>query len=242
MAGDPPSDDDKNCTHKLTRESVLSGDLRRLLERRDPSVRVIPDEEHCASVATILTRHPEGGGDVWLFAYGSLIWNPMIHYVDKRVATVHGYHRRFCLWTHLGRGSADAPGLILGLDRGGACRGLAYRIEASIAQAELELLWRREMVTGSYCPRWVRIVTKEGGRGWAITFIINRAHQRYAGPVPEDRMVESIAKARGALGPCAVYLFDTARHLEALGIRDESLFRLRDRVAQVLEGQKKNPE
>ncbi len=241
MAGDPPSDD-KNCTHKLTRESVMSGELRRLLQRADPTIPIVSDAEHCASVGKILARHPEGAGDVWLFAYGSLIWNPMIHFVDKRVATVHGYHRSFCLWTHLGRGSADAPGLILGLDRGGACRGLAFRIAAPIAQVELELLWRREMVTGSYCPRWVRIVTKEGGRGWAIAFLINRTHPRYAGLVPEDRIVESIARAHGALGPCAAYLFDTADHLKALGIRDERLSRLRDRVAQVLEEKKKSPE
>ena len=241
MAADPPTDD-KNCLHKLTRESVLSGEMRRLLERLDPSVRVVPDAEHCASVAAILASRPDDGGDVWLFAYGSLIWNPMIHFVDKRVATVHGYHRRFCLWTHLGRGTAAAPGLMLGLDRGGACRGLVYRIAASIAPAELELLWRREMITGSYCPRWVRIVTDKGGPGWAIAFLINRAHPRYAGLVPEDRVVESIARARGALGPCAGYLFDTAQHLEALGIRDKRLFRLRDRVAQVLERQKKSAE
>ncbi|HYL49065.1 MAG TPA: gamma-glutamylcyclotransferase [Stellaceae bacterium] len=241
MPADPPSGD-KNCTHKLTRESVLSGEMRRLIEQRDPSVRVISDEEHCAAVAEILDRRPDGSGDVWLFAYGSLIWNPMIHFVDRRVATVHGFHRRFCLWTHLGRGSAERPGLILGLDRGGTCRGLAYRIEASKAPAELELLWRREMITGSYCPRWMRIVTAEGGPGWAIAFLINRSHPRYAGLVPEDRIVESIARAHGALGPCATYLFDTARHLQALGIRDTRLFRLRDRVAQVLERHKKSPE
>jgi cation transport protein ChaC len=241
MPGDPPSDD-QGCTHKLTRETVMNGELRRLIERLDPSVPIVPDAEHCASVAKILARHPEGGGDVWLFAYGSLIWNPMIHFIGKRIATVHGYHRSFCLWTHLGRGSVETPGLILGLDRGGACRGVAYRIAASIAHAELELLWRREMVTGSYCPRWVRMVTREGGPGWAIAFLINRAHPRYAGQVPEDRIVESIARARGALGPCAAYLFDTADHLRALGIGDQRLFRLRNRVAQVLERQKKSPE
>jgi len=241
MAADPPVDD-KSCPHKLTRESVLSGEMRRLIEQHDPSVRVIPDAEHCAAVATILGSRPDGGGDVWLFAYGSLIWNPMIHFVDKRVATVHGYHRRFCLWTHLGRGSANAPGLILGLEHGGTCRGLVYRIEASAAPAELELLWRREMITGAYRPRWVRMVTDEGDLGWAIAFIINRAHPHYAGLVPEDRIVESIARARGALGPCAAYLFDTAQHLEALGIRDTRLSHLRDRVAQVLERQKKRPE
>jgi len=241
MATDPPSDD-KGCTHKLTRESVLSGEMRRLIEQRDPSVRVIPDEEHGAAVTAILDRRPDGGGDVWIFAYGSLIWNPMIHFIDKRIATVHGFHRRFCLWTYLGRGSAEKPGLMLGLDRGGACRGLAYRIEASKVPAELELLWRREMITGSYCPRWVRIVTAEDGPGWAIAFLINRSHPRYAGLVSEDRIVESIARAHGALGPCATYLFDTADHLQALGIRDTQLFRLRDRVVQVLEHQKKNPE
>lgn len=228
--------------HRLTRESVLSGEMRRLIEKHDPTARIIPDAEHCASVAKILAAHPGGGGDVWMFAYGSLIWNPMIHFTERRIATVHGYHRRFCLWTHLGRGSVETPGLILGLERGGACRGVVYRIEKDLAQPELELLWRREMVTGSYCPRWVSIATQEGGRGWAIAFIINRAHPRYAGLVPEDRIVAAIAKAKGALGPCASYLFDTAAHLEALGVRDERLFRLRDRVNQVLESQKKTGE
>ncbi len=241
MPDDPPPDD-KDSSHKLTREAVLSGEMRRLLQKLDPTIPIVPDEAHRAAVAAILARHPEGGGDVWLFAYGSLIWNPMIHFVDKRIATVHGYHRRFCLWTHLGRGSAEAPGLILGLDRGGACRGLAYRIAAAIAQTELELLWRREMVTASYCPRWVRMTTESRRRGWAIAFVINRAHPRYAGLVPEERIVESIARARGALGPCAAYLFNTAQHLEALGIRDRHLFHLRDRVAQVLEDKNKSRE
>lgn len=241
MPGDPPSDD-KRCTHKLTRESVLSGEMRRLIEQHDPSVRVIPDAEHCASVAAILDRRPDGAGDVWLFAYGSLIWNPMIHFVDKRIATVHGYHRRFCLWTYLGRGSAEAPGLILGLDRGGACRGVVYSIAVATARAELELLWRREMITGAYCPRWVRVATADDNPVWAIAFLINRSHPRYAGLVPEDRIVESIARAHGALGPCASYLFDTAQHLQDLGIRDTRLSRLRDRVAQVLERQKKRLE
>jgi len=216
--------------------------MRRLIAQHDPGARLIPDEEHCASVKAILAQRPDGGGDVWLFAYGSLIWNPLIHFLEKRVATVHGYHRRFCLWTHLGRGSVEAPGLILGLERGGACRGVAYRIEEKLAQQELELLWRREMVTGSYCPRWTSIVTREGGSGHAIAFIINPAHPRYAGLVPEDKVVESIARAKGALGPCASYLFDTAAHLEALGVHDKRLFRLRDRVRQVLEGQKKTAE
>jgi cation transport protein ChaC len=88
----------------------------------------------------------------------------------------------------------------------------------------------------------VRIVTHEGGRGWAVAFVINHAHPRYAGVLTEARIVESIARAKGPLGPCASYLFDTAAQLEMLGIRDPRLFRLRDLVAQAIEGPKKNPE
>jgi cation transport protein ChaC len=229
----------------MTREAVLSGEIRRLIQQADPAAKVLSDEEHRAGVEAILKARPgDGVGDdgVWVFAYGSLIWNPMIHFTEKRVATVHGYHRRFCLWTHLGRGSAAVPGLILGLDYGGACRGLAYRIAPAQAREELGLLWRREMVTGSYVPRWVRMVTREGGRGWAIAFVINHGHERYAGALSEARIVESISRAKGPLGLCASYLFDTASHLEQLGIRDPNLFRLRDLVAQALEGPKKTPE
>jgi glutathione-specific gamma-glutamylcyclotransferase len=227
--------------YSMTREAVLSGEIRKLIVAADPAAKVLSDEEHSAGVAAMLASRPDSG-DVWVFAYGSLLWNPMIHFTEKRVATVHGFHRRFCLWTHLGRGSAAAPGLILGLDYGGACRGLVYRIAKAEARQELELLWKREMVTGSYAPRWVRIVTHEGGRGWAVAFVINHAHPRYAGVLTEARIVESIARAKGPLGPCASYLFDTAAQLEMLGIRDPRLFRLRDLVAQAIEGPKKNPE
>ncbi len=225
----------------MTREAVMSGEIRRLIKAADPAAKVLSDEEHRAGVAAMLATRPDSG-DVWVFAYGSLIWNPMIHFTEKRVATVHGFHRRFCLWTHLGRGSAEAPGLILGLDYGGACRGLAYRVAQSQAREEMELLWRREMVTGSYTPRWVRMITREGGRGWAVAFVINHDHQRYAGVLTEQRIVECIARAEGPLGPCASYLFNTASHLEMLGIRDPRLFRLRDLVTQALERSKKNPE
>jgi glutathione-specific gamma-glutamylcyclotransferase len=224
---------DPEATHEINREAMLKGTIRDYIKAADPSLQLSSDEELRASVASTLAARPDGTGDVWLFAYGSLIWNPMIHFVEQRVATVPGYHRRFCLWTHLGRGSPAAPGLILGLERGGACRGVAYRIAAALAQDELELVWRREMATNAYCPRWVRIATKEG-RGWAIAFVINSQHQRYAGLLPEDKIVESIARARGPLGTCATYLFNTAAHLEALGIRDPSLLRLRDRVAAAL--------
>ncbi len=101
--------------YRMTREAVMSGEIRRLVQANDPAAKVMSDEEHRAGVAAMLATRPDKG-DVWVFAYGSLIWNPMIHFTDKRVATVHGFHRRFCLWTHLGGGSAAAPGLFIGLD------------------------------------------------------------------------------------------------------------------------------
>jgi cation transport protein ChaC len=137
---------------------------------------------------------------------------------------VHGLHRRFCLWTALGRGSPDQPGLVLGLDRGGRCRGLLYRIAAADVEAELDVVWRREMVTGAYRPRWVRAVGAAGSVN-ALTFVIERRHDRYAGPLGDERLVETLATARGALGSCADYLFDTIL-TSPVDSRDVSLERL----------------
>lgn len=213
----------------LTREAILGDSLRALVQAADPQARLLSLEEQRVSLRAALDGCPQRG-DIWLFAYGSLIWNPLIHYVEKRVGTVHGYHRCFCLWTHMGRGTRAKPGLVLGLERGGACRGIVYRIAESQAAEELEVVWRREMLTGAYAPRWVTVVTKNG-RLQAIAFLINRKHERYAGRLPEDRIIASIAEAHGPLGACATYLFNTVAHLEELGIRDRRLARLRDRVA-----------
>ncbi len=213
----------------LTRDAILGDSLRALVQAADPQARLLSPEEQRASIEAVLGRRAERG-DVWLFAYGSLIWNPLIHYAEKCVGTVHGYHRCFCLWSHTGRGTRAKPGLMLGLERGGACRGIVYRIAEAQAPAELEVVWRREMLTGAYAPRWVTVVTERGPLQ-AIAFLINRRHERYAGRLPEDRIIATIAEAQGPLGACATYLFNTVAHLEELGIRDRRLARLRDRVA-----------
>jgi glutathione-specific gamma-glutamylcyclotransferase len=218
---------------EITRETVLSGAVAAYIRSADPTVRLQSDAERRAAVARMLAERPDGGGDVWLFAYGSLIWNPTVEYSERRVATVRGYHRRFCLWSHLGRGSAETPGLTLGLERGGQCCGVAYRIAAALAQEELELIWRREMATNAYIPRWVRMVLPDGA-AWAIALVVNRAHQRYAGLLQEAEIVAAIARAKGPLGPCAAYLFNTVAHLERLGVHDRKLGRLRDQVRAIL--------
>jgi cation transport protein ChaC len=213
---------------RLTRDSIKSGAIARLIAAADPSLRLMTDAEIQMSLATMLAARP-AHGPTWVFAYGSLMWNPAFEFVERRVGIVHGYHRRFCLWTHLGRGSPDCPGLMLALEPGGACRGVAYRIAESAMPDELEIIWRREMIGGSYTPRWVRVRTADGPVA-AVAFTINRANHRYAGRLDEAAVAASIARAAGHLGPCSEYLFNTVAHLEALGIHDRPLTRLRDRV------------
>jgi cation transport protein ChaC len=218
----------------LTREAVLADSIRAYVQLADPALKLSSAEEHRASIQAMLGERP-ADGDVWLFAYGSLMWNPLIHSTERRVAAVRGFHRRFCLWTHLGRGTSERPGLTLALEPGGACRGIAYRIAEAKAAAELELVWRREMLTGAYRPRWLKLTTAEGPLH-AIGFVVNRRHVRYAGRLAEAEVVAALAEANGPLGSCAAYLFDAVSHLEALGVHDRQLTHLRDKVVAWISG------
>jgi cation transport protein ChaC len=220
----------------LTREDLETGRMRRLWSECATGPRVLSDEELEASVAQVLDGACPGA-DVWVFAYGSLIWNPLFHYAERRRATLRGFHRRFCLWSTMGRGSPEHPGLVLGLDNGGACCGLAYRLPADQALAELQLLWRREMVVGSYVPRWARVETAPGAGDHAcveelraLAFVVNHAHPNYAGRLAFETVAQALACARGHLGTSAEYLFHTVEALDAHGLKDAHLERLRDRV------------
>jgi cation transport protein ChaC len=212
----------------LTRENILNGVIRAMLSEVGGIRHIHSDEELQASRRELLAA-AQPGADVWMFGYGSLIWNPAFHFVERRVGTAHGYHRRFCLWSHIGRGTADNPGLVLGLDRGGSCRGVAYRVAADVVESELDVLWRREMIGGAYIARWLTVRTADGPVR-AIAFTINRDHSRYAGRLEPETIADAIASAMGPLGPCADYLINTVAHLEELGIADPRLRALYDRV------------
>ncbi|MFN0306228.1 MAG: gamma-glutamylcyclotransferase [Burkholderiales bacterium] len=211
----------------LTRESLQNGLMRELWRSSGVSYRVLTDPELDASVDAMLATF--GPGDPWVFGYGSLIWNPLLHYADREAATLHGYHRRFCLWSRTGRGSPDRPGLVLGLDRGGCCRGVAYRLDRAVAREELRLLWRREMLAASYSPRWisVRVGTEEVR---AVAFIINRKHPNYAGKLSLDEMVHALATAVGGLGSSRDYLLHTIEGLRQHGVDDPHLRHLHAQV------------
>ncbi len=211
----------------ITRENLQDGWLERIREaagRAGDAAMIRTEEELAACRARALAAQPPGE-DVWVFAYGSLIWNPAFHFVERRLGRIWGYHRRFCLWTYLGRGTLDCPGLMLGLDRGGSCQGLFYRIEARAVEEELTLIWRREMITAAYVPTWVEGRTPAGSLR-ALAFTINRQHQRYAGKLDEARVVEALASAEGPIGRCCEYLFNTHDHLRELSIHDPQLARI----------------
>ncbi|GAC1343576.1 MAG: gamma-glutamylcyclotransferase [Acetobacteraceae bacterium] len=217
--------------HVLTREMLADGGIERMIAESVPSLRMLTDAERAASLEGLMAQREASGGGAWVFAYGSLIWNPAFRFVEQRFARVHAWHRSFCLSTLAGRGSPETPGLVLGLDRGGACAGAAFLVAEEHLADELPLLWRREMLSGSYRPRWVPVRDKQGVPfGRAITFTIRRTGHYYAGGLAEDEVIRRLAEARGALGSSADYLFQTRDGLRSLGIEDRRIERLAEQV------------
>ncbi|MGD1878984.1 MAG: gamma-glutamylcyclotransferase [Kiloniellaceae bacterium] len=190
--------------------------------------RVTTEAERDASLAKALARRPDSG-DLWVFGYGSLMWNPALLVEESRPAKIFGYRRRFCLDQCYGRGSPEVRGAMLGLDRGGATRGVAHRIAAENIASETKILWRREMPSGAYIPTWSRAAL-DGGRVWVLTFVNDTAHGRYIGALDEDAIVARIALAEGQSGTNRAYLYDTVDCLQALGIADKGLIHLARRV------------
>lgn len=212
----------------LTRADLEAKRFQTFIIESGLNFHVLSDAELHASLHETL-KHKAPDADVHLFAYGSLIWNPIFKFDERRVGTVYGFHRRFCLWTPLGRGTPENPGLVLGLDRGGSCRGIVYRVAAANVWSELLLLWRREMIVGSYIPRWVKVF--DGQRSVdAIAFVINRGHPNYAGNVSSPVMVRHLATAHGVIGSCSDYLVQTVDGLASAGICDRYMLCLKHQV------------
>lgn len=213
----------------ITRESLLDGSHHaRVRAGQAPNVRYMTDQERYAHVSEMLALAPKRGS-VWVFGYGSLMWNPAFRYVERHTARVHGFHRQFCLWARGGRGSAERPGLMLSLESGGSCTGVAYRIAPEAAAAELDVLWRREMSSWSYRPVWITAHLRRR-QVPAIAFAVNRSHERYVPGLDTETIARYLATGAGLNGSCREYLFDTAEHLLELGIRDRRIEALAHRV------------
>lgn len=187
-------------------------------------MRINTEAERDANRNATLAAYPRNQ-DLWIFGYGSLMWNPAFHHAETRSARIYGYHRRFCLWTPMGRGTPERPGLTLGLQRGGSCHGLVLRIPSHQVDAETRFVWRREMLAGGYRAAWVRAHCN-GQTVRAVTFVVDPKHHRYGGKVPLADTVQTIATAQGRLGRCRDYLHNLILHLDALGLTDGEMHHL----------------
>jgi glutathione-specific gamma-glutamylcyclotransferase len=213
----------------LSRRDLEEGRMRALYAATVSAHGTLSDEDLAASLAATIARRPAHAG-WWVFAYGSLLWNPLFPFMEARPATVHGVHRRFCLWSKASRGTRDQPGLVLGLEPGGSCRGVVYRLPDAQAHDELALLWRREMVTGAYHPRWM--LARCGRRTLtALAFVVDRKHAQYARNLTVEEQAKVLSRAAGALGSSADYLEHTRVALITHGVVDPYLEALAARIA-----------
>ena len=189
--------------------------------------RRLSADELRASLEATLARWDRRSA-LWVFGYGSLIWKPEFDH-DRRVpARVHGYHRKLCLRSIRYRGTFECPGLVAGLDRGGSCAGIAYRMPVSAVHAHLPALWEREMFMGSYDAHWLRVRRLDAGGGEvrALAFVVRRDAPNYCGRLPEDEILAVLTRACGVYGSSLDYLQRTVAALRADGLRDPHLERL----------------
>ena len=163
--------------------------------------------------------------EFWVFGYGSLMWRPGFAHAQKTPALLHGMNRRLCVYSYVHRGTESTPGLVLGLDRGGACHGVAFRVEPENWEETLAYLRAREQVTNVYVEARRKITllgdTRRGVE--AITYIVDRTHRQYAGTLPVEEQRAIVRRSVGQSGPNPEYVLSTLAHLREMGIRDENL-------------------
>lgn len=162
-------------------------------------------------------------GDLWVFGYGSLMWRPGFDYVERHRASLHGYHRALCIFSHVHRGTPEAPGLVLGLDRGGRCRGLAFRVDAGRRPATMAYLREREQATSVYLERHVRVRLDDSREVEAVTYVADRRHPQYAGRLPPDELLRLVHQGVGVSGANPDYVRATHAQLIELGVSDPVL-------------------
>ena len=162
-------------------------------------------------------------GDFWVFGYGSLMWRPGFAHTETCRARLHGFHRSLCVWSHIYRGTRERQGLVLGLDRGGSCVGLAFRVPSELREEVLAYLRDRELVTSVYLERMLPIRLEGGDSAVAVAYVVDRGHEQYAGALEEAEAARIVSGAVGQAGPNEDYVLNTVAHLQALGIRDHWL-------------------
>jgi cation transport protein ChaC len=179
-------------------------------------------------------------GDLWVFGYGSLMWRPGFDFVERVDARLLGAHRSLCVYSFVHRGTPERPGLVLGLDRGGACRGVAFRIAAAKRAETVSYLRAREQVTMVYREfvRQVRLKTHpEEHAVSALCYMVDRSHPQYAGRLGLEQQLHLVRQGHGQSGHNRDYVLQTVAALEALGYRETELHQLAERLKGVHEAQ-----
>ena len=171
-----------------------------------------------------MSSYPEAA-DLWVFGYGSLMWRPGFDFLERRTARLVGAHRALCVLSYHHRGTPERPGLVLGLDRGGSCRGIAFRIAAAKVEATLAYLREREQITHVYreTMRPVDLIDEPHERVRALTYLVDHSHAQYAGELSLEKQLHLVRQGHGRSGANRDYLHETVKQLEALGIRDKTL-------------------
>lgn len=219
---------------RLTAELVARVERYEADPGPEPGTSEHSDAEFDALVDELLAQHRPA--ELWVFAYGSLIWNPEFEVLEARRATAFGWHRSFCLKLTRWRGTRELPALMLALDRGGSCQGLVYRLPAQDHEQQLGLLMRREIDANpaTNVPRWISVKT-ESGVLRALAFVASPDGMAYAGKLPLADVARVLARAAGHWGSAAQYLLRTVSMLEEHGIRDRNLWQVQHLVAREIE-------
>lgn len=203
--------------------------------RTGPSDCIVPsDRPSRRHVADVMAKTPlVKGAPVWVFGYGSLMWNPGFPHLSREPALVHGWHRAFCVYSHVWRGTPEKPGLVLGLDRGGSCRGIAFKVAPAKEKQVLDYLDERERVTNVYWRRRLAMTLPSGHKVEAWGYIAERSHPQYAGKLTTTKAARLIVAGEGKGGTNIDYLENTITHLDGMSIPEGPLHRLRDTVRKL---------
>jgi cation transport protein ChaC len=217
---------------KISRESIQKGFFQKMAAEAEAQglIKLTSEEDRENSWRETLRTNPNADGSVWVFAYGSLLWNPAFKLVDQQPAILHGYHRDFNLRTYIGRGCSKQPGLVLGLEQGGSCEGQILKIDPDAIEEEMHVLWSREMVASAYHPVWCEvkcndksITSSKEPKPSAIAFVMDTNYMHYAGELSFQERCHDLAHGTGQLGCASDYLFETVNALRNHGIHDALL-------------------
>jgi len=222
----------------LSRETLVRDDFHALLAAAAPGIEFLSQHELDSSLQATLDERPEAGAGIWVFAYGSLIWNCPLNAASRCVVMVSGWQRAFCIEDTIGRGSREQPGLTMALDLGGQCSGVAFFVDERDIAQEMKILWRREMLLGTYRAVWLDAAHDAHGARMApmVAFVVDRANSRYAGGLAEGDIVSRLRTASGLLGSNADYLQRTHAGLAELDVPDPYIDRLVREVAHPISG------